>query len=155
MNGRGMARKLQARRSMRASLLLVVLTTTMSAFVGGAIAQQRGDTPSTVKEVMTAVTIPSSDEIFAAASDPPSTDKGWTDVRAAALRLSESGKLLMTARLAKDKGAWMDMARALVAEAEATAQIAGAKDRPALEQAADKLYATCETCHTRYLPGAQ
>ena len=127
---------------------------TAFTLVGVAIAQQHGGGPSTVKEVMTTITIPASDEIFNAASDPPSTDKGWTDVRAAALRLADSGKLLMTATLAKDKEAWMEMARALVAEGEAAAKIAGAKDRPALEQAADTVYAACKTCHARYMEGS-
>ena len=140
---------------MRASLLLVALAAAISASVGVAVAQQGGDEPSTVREVMMSMTVPASDEIFSAASDPPSTDKGWTDVRAAALRLSASGKLLMTTKLAKDNAAWMEMAQAFVAEADATARIAGAKDRQGLEEASDKVYSACKTCHVRYVPDSQ
>lgn len=141
---------------MRVSTLLIAFVTVTSTVAGVAIAQQRGDSrPSTVTEVMTSMTIPSSDEIFEAASDPPANDERWAKVRLAALTLAESGRLLTTTKLAKDTGTWMEMAAALVKEAEKAAQIANAKDAKALEAVADSVYLTCETCHSRYMAGAQ
>jgi hypothetical protein len=137
---------------MRARTLLTAIATAASMFVGVAIAQQSGSAPpSTVKEVMTSMTIPASDEIFESAFDTPTTDERWARVQRAALTLAESGKLLTTTKLAKDTGMWMDMARALVEEAERTSAAAGAKDAKALEALGDTLYATCKTCHSRYM----
>lgn len=137
-------------------LTLLIAFVTVTSTVGGVAIAQRGDSrPSTVTEVMTSMTIPSSDEIFEAASDPPADDERWAKVRLAALTLAESGRLLTTTKLAKDKGIWMEMAAALVKEAEKAAQIANAKDGKALEAVADSVYLTCETCHSRYMAGAQ
>lgn len=148
------ARKLQGPCGMRASIFLVALATATSTFV--AVAQQQPDSrPSTVKEVMTSMTIPAADEIFEFASDPPATDERWARLRLAALTLAESGRLLATTKLAKDTGIWMDMARALVKEAERASQIADAKDAKALEAVSDSVYSTCKACHSRYMADAQ
>lgn len=64
--------------------------------------------------------------------------------------LAESGRLLMTDAPARDKTTWMEMTRDLVKEAEAAVKVADAKDRDALEKAADSVYATCKVCHGRY-----
>ncbi len=148
------ARKLQGPCGMRASTLLVALATVMST-VAVAIAQQPRDSrPSTVKEVMTSMTIPSADEIFESASDPPATHERWARLRLAALTLAESGRLLATTKLAKDTGIWMDMARAMVKEAERASQIADAKDAKGLEAVSDSVYSTCKPCHSRYMADA-
>lgn len=107
-----------------------------------------------MKEVMTTMTIPSSDVIFEVASEPPQNDEGWSALRKAADTLAASGRLLMTTALARDTTTWMEMARALVSQAEATAKIAAAKKAESLAQAADDAYTTCETCHARYLEPA-
>ena len=100
------------------------------------------------------MTIPSSDEIFESASDPPATQERWVRLRLAALALAESGRLLETTKLAKDTGTWMDMARALVKEAERASQIADAKDAKGLEAVSDSVYSTCKPCHDRYMADA-
>ncbi len=113
--------------------------------------QNAGRAPETVKEVMTSMTIPASDAIFDAASEPPTRPVGWAAAGKAAATLAESGRLLMTDALARDKAAWMDMAAALVKEAEATVKAVDGKDRDALEVVGDRIYATCATCHGRYM----
>lgn len=116
------------------------------------VAARQGAAPNTanVKQVMLTMTIPASDVIFAAASEPPKDESGWKDVRKNALVLTESGELLLTGRLAKDKAAWMDMARAMVTQANVTLKAIDGKDLDALAQAADDLYVTCKACHDRY-----
>jgi hypothetical protein len=99
---------------------------------------------------MTSMTIPASDVIFDAASSPPATDAAWAALRQAAGTLAASGRLLMTAPLARDSNTWMEMARAMVTQAEAAMQVADAKARERLGQASDNVYTTCETCHKRY-----
>ena len=118
-----------------------------------AVAGARQDSardPASVKEVMTSMTIPASDVIFDAASNPPESDATWTALRKSADTLAASGRLLMTPAFARDTTTWMEMARAMVTQADATATIADAKERDRLEQVSDAVYATCKTCHDRY-----
>jgi hypothetical protein len=110
-----------------------------------------GTPPSTVKDVMTTMTIPASDMVFAAASDPPDDETEWAALEKSARTLADSGRLLMTPGLARDTGMWMDRAGALVKEAEAVQRLATGRNRDALEAAGDRVYATCETCHEHYL----
>jgi hypothetical protein len=106
-----------------------------------------------VKHVMVTMTVPASDEIFAAASEPPKDERQWVALRASAETLAESGRLLTTLDRAKDESEWMEMARALVTQAEVTLKTIDAKDADALAQASDDLYLTCKTCHDRYYVG--
>ena len=96
-------------------------------------------------------TIPSSDAIFDAAYEPPNDDEQWVAVRKNAVMLVESGKLLMTSERARDNTTWMEMARELVVQAEATLKAAEARNADALLNVSDPLYLSCETCHERYL----
>jgi cytochrome c556 len=122
-------------------------------FAAAATAQEQNpdEATATVKDVMETMTVPSSDVIFTAASEPPKDDQQWLAVRNSAVTLAESGKLLMTGGRAKDNTTWMEMARALVNQAEATSKAAEAKNSDALSKAGDDVYVTCETCHMRYM----
>jgi prophage DNA circulation protein len=106
---------------------------------------------ATVRHIMMALTVPSSDAIFDAASETPKTDQGWTKVGTSALVLAEAGNLLMIGPRAKDKDRWMRMARAQVDAAETVMKAAAAKDADALSKTGDALYETCDACHTRYM----
>jgi hypothetical protein len=126
---------------MSASLLVAVTLTAT-----GEAAQS-----TTVKQVMVNLTIPGSDAIFDAATDPPKTAEQWEAVRKGATTLVESGQLLQTADLAKDNNAWMEMAREMVTQAQATLKVVDAKDAGALGDVGDRVYVTCDTCHKRYM----
>jgi hypothetical protein len=104
-----------------------------------------------VKHVMVTMTVPASDAIFAAAYEPPKDERQWVALRKSAVTLVESGRLLTTVDRAKDDTGWMEMARALVTEAEVTFKAIDARDTDALAQAGDGLYLTCKTCHDRYM----
>lgn len=145
-----MARKLHAAALMR-TMLLTLLVVVWATLVSVAFAQKTAQSPKTVKEVMTTMTVPASDAIFAGAAEPPTNAEGWAAVRAGAVTLAESGRLLMTSALARDKGPWMEMAGDQVKAADAAAKVADAKDQQALEQTSDRIYATCKTCHDRYM----
>jgi hypothetical protein len=115
-------------------------------------AQDDRRAPATAKEVMTTMTIPASDAIFSAAAEPPASADDWAALQRNAAILGESGQLLMTDAMARDKTTWMEMARALVRESEAVRKMADARNRSALEEAADRIYVTCKSCHDRYSP---
>jgi hypothetical protein len=135
---------------MRTTTTLLVLA--CATFASAAFANRNTQSPpKTVKEVMTVMTIPASDAIFNGAAEPPTSNEGWASVRMGAVTLAESGRMLMTSGLARDKGPWMEMASALVKEAEAAVKAADAKDLKALEEVSDRLYVTCKACHDRYM----
>jgi hypothetical protein len=134
-------------KTVPAFIILALLT-----FVATVTARQDAARNTTsVKDVMLTMTIPASDVIFTAASEPPKDERAWQDVRKSALVLSESGELLLTTRLAKDTTTWMEMARTMVAQTKVTLKAIDAKDVDALAQAADDMYVTCKACHDRYM----
>jgi cytochrome c556 len=114
-------------------------------------AQQDQRETVTVKQVMETMTIPASDAIFSAAAETQRDAKVWQEARKAAVVLAESGDLLMTGGRAKDSTTWVDMSRALVAQAQAALKAIDAKDGDALVEASDSLYDTCKACHDRYM----
>ena len=97
------------------------------------------------------MTVPASDAIFSAAFEPPKDEQQWVALRRSAETLVESGRLLTTVDRAKDDTEWIEMARAMITQAEATLKTIESKDPDGLTQAADSLYPTCETCHARYM----
>jgi prophage DNA circulation protein len=124
----------------------------MFAAAAATAQQQNPDkAAATVKEIMQTMTEPSSDVIFTAASEPPTDQQQWEAVRKSAVVLAESGNLLMTGGRVKDNTTWMEMARALVDQADATVKAAEARNSEALSKAGDDVYLTCEVCHARYL----
>ena len=109
-------------------------------------------TIATTTEIMKTMTIPFSEAVFEAASNPPTDDKQWTKARDNALALAESANLLMIGDRVRDSGDWMKMSRAQVDAAEVAMKAAAAKNPEALSNAADALYETCDNCHKKYMP---
>ena len=106
---------------------------------------------ASVMEVMRTMTIPFSNAVFAAGSEPPKDDAVWLAARDQAVALAESGNLLMMGSRVKDRAAWLKFSRAQVDAAELAAKAAGAKNAEALSSAADGIYETCANCHKVYL----
>ena len=118
---------------------------------GTATPQEAVKAAPSVMEVMTTMTVPASDAIFSAASEPPKEASQWVALRASAKALADSGRVLTTiAHDAKDDAEWIEMARALVTEAEATFTAIDQKDADALSKVGDDVYLTCKTCHDRF-----
>ena len=129
-----------------------LIAVAIAVLVTGTATPQDADRAApAVKHVMATMTVPASDAIFSAASERPKDERQWVALRASAEALAESGRLLTTADRAKNDTEWIEMARALVTEAEATMRAVKAKDPDALTQAGDNLYLTCKTCHARYM----
>jgi cytochrome c556 len=105
----------------------------------------------TVHDIMEAITIPASNAVFAAASEPPKEAAQWAAVRRQALTVAESSNLLMMAGRAVDQKDWTQWASAQLKAAQAVMKAAQAKDADALQTASDALFETCEGCHTLYM----
>lgn len=130
-----------------------LITVVIAALAAGTASPQDADKAAqTVGQVMTTMTVPASDAIFAAASEPPKDDAQWVALRASVGTLAESGRLLFETGPSKDDAEWLEMARAMVAEAEVTMKAIDAKDAERLAQAGDDMYLTCKACHDRFDP---
>jgi hypothetical protein len=120
---------------------------------GAAMAQAPTFQPvGTVRQIMLGIVMPASDVIFAVPGQAPKDDKEWATVQNSALMLAETGNLLMLPGRAKDKGAWIKNAKALVEAGSEAFKAANAKDAKALEDIGNKIDETCEACHALYLP---
>jgi len=117
---------------------------------GTATPQEAVKAAPSVMEVMTTMTVPASDAIFSAASEPPKEAAQWVALRASAKVLADSGRVLTTIARAEDDAEWIEMARALVTEAEATFTAIDQKDADALSKTGDDVFLTCKTCHDRF-----
>jgi cytochrome c553 len=130
----------------------LIVSSALLCISAAAIARQDTLKPvATVKQLMTALVVPSSDVVFNATSDPPKTDQQWAAVWNNALALAESGNLLMIGPRARDGATWMKMARAQVDAAQAALKAAEAKNLEDLATAGDQIYETCAACHERYM----
>jgi hypothetical protein len=122
----------------------------MSAGTGGGM-----EAIGSVKDIMIALTVPTSTDVFNAASEPPRDDENWTRTRHQALALAESSNLLLMPDRSRDRADWNAFAIAQRRAAVVAMKAAENKDADALSNASDALYETCENCHKQYLPGEQ
>lgn len=104
----------------RPARALVVPTDVTLGSTAPTTPQDDPEASATVKEAMATMTVPASDAIFAAASDPPRDD--------------ESSALLMTGDRIRDNTAWVEMARGLVNQALAALKAAEARNSDALSK---------------------
>lgn len=104
------------------------------------------------RQIMLAMTIPSSDAVFGAAAEPPTTDEQWVTVERAALTLAESGNLLLMPGRAVDDGEWSRYSHMLVDTAAQAYAAAQAKGIDGVSDAGNLIYEACEGCHKKYMP---
>lgn len=107
---------------------------------------------ATVKQLMNALTVPTSSVVFGAAGGAPKDDAGWLNVERNALALAESGNLLMLPGRAKDDHEWRQQSIALTEAATLAINAAEARNADKLIEAGDAIYATCESCHMHFKP---
>ena len=103
-------------------------------------------------DIMQALTIPLSDAVFAAGSEPPKDDAAWAALQQKAFALAESANLLLIPPRNITSGSWGKWAVAQREAALTAMKAARAKNADALSSAGDALYETCEGCHKVYLP---
>lgn len=123
------------------------------AAIAGVTAQSNGGQKAvgTVKEVMQAITVPTSDVVFKAGANAPADDAAWTKARNEALALAESANLLLIADRAPTGEEWARLAIAQREAAVVAMRAAESHKAEALSDAADALYETCSNCHDKYM----
>jgi hypothetical protein len=105
---------------------------------------------ATMKQLMLDVIYPASNSVLLAINrGGPVDEKEWADVRRGALTLAESGNLLIMRNRAS---AWVADAKLLMDAGTAAYKAADAKDARALATLADRIDASCTTCHKQYRP---
>jgi hypothetical protein len=115
---------------------------------------------ASVKELMISIVDPAADVLWDSVGTViseegvdewyPKTDEEWAAVRRAAVTLMESGNLLMMGDRAKDKGAWMDLSRAMIEAGGAALAAAESKDPDAVFAVGETVYLACDRCHGLY-----
>ncbi len=106
---------------------------------------------ASAKELMELLVIPASNAVFDAGAEPPMSDEAWAAVRRQAVILAESANLLMVGSRVPDQGDWMRMSRAQLDAALEVIRAVDARNGDALSAAGDAVYATCDSCHTKYM----
>jgi hypothetical protein len=145
----------------------MVTLTVIFALAATVAAQRRGTPPAgrasgqpgamtaigSAKDIMVAITIPTSNDVFAAASETPKDDAGWEKAKNQALALAESANLLLMPARSGGRAEWNAFAVAQRNAAVVAMKAAAQKDATALSDAADALYETCDNCHKKYMRG--
>jgi len=105
---------------------------------------------ATMKQLMLDFIHPASNSVLLAINrGGPADDKEWADVRRGALTLAESGNLLI---MRNRTATWVADAKLLMDAGTAAYKAADAKDDRALAALADRIDASCTTCHKQYRP---
>jgi hypothetical protein len=105
---------------------------------------------ATMKQLMLDVIYPASNGILVSANrGGPADDAEWAEVRRGAMTLAESGNLLI---MRNGAAAWIADARMLTEVGQAAYRAAEARDTRALRAAADRVDASCMTCHKHFRP---
>jgi hypothetical protein len=117
-------------------------------------------TVASVRDLMDATVHPSAEVIFESVGTiisvkgieeiAPQNDEEWANVRRSAITVAEAGNLLMMGERPKDKGEWMNRARALIDAGILAKKAAEAKNPEALFNAGGIVYEACQQCHERY-----
>jgi len=105
---------------------------------------------ATMKQLMLDFIHPASNSVLLAINrGGPADDKEWADVRRGALTLAESGNLLI---MRNRTATWVADAKLLMDAGTAAYKAADAKDARALAALADRIDASCTTCHRQFRP---
>jgi hypothetical protein len=103
------------------------------------------------KQIMQALTIPSSEVLFGIGDKPPQDDADWLAVESAAIALAESGNLLLLPGRAVDTQEWAGFAHQLTEKSTAALKAAQTRDVDKVLEAGNDVYQVCEDCHNRYM----
>ena len=101
------------------------------------------------RQLMDAIIVPASDFLFNVPFEVPEDDTGWAVVENNAIRLAESGNLLLLRTDGREP--WADASRALIDAGEASLVAARARDVDRLLDLSEDILAPCSGCHDLYL----
>jgi len=80
----------------------------------------------------------------------PQSDNEWNELRRAADRLAEGGRLLKADPQRKDDQDWLKWSQAIIDSATLTRAAVKSKNADGILEAGDAIYNTCVGCHGGY-----
>lgn len=80
----------------------------------------------------------------------PSTDDEWAAVKGSAIRLAETGNLLMIPARSGGNPDWITHSRALIEQSNRAIKAIDAKDKDALFTIGGDIYDVCVNCHQQF-----
>lgn len=80
----------------------------------------------------------------------PQSAEEWNNLKNAAYVVAESGNLLMMEGRIRDRGQWVQMARAMIESGRQAIAAAEKRDTALVFSAGGALYETCSACHAAY-----
>lgn len=105
---------------------------------------------ATMKQLMLDVIHPASNSLLLLINrGGPDDEKDWAEARRSAMTLAESGNLLVMRNRTSN---WVADARLLTDAGSAAYKAAEARDPKALAALADRIDASCTTCHKQFRP---
>ena len=130
-------------------VMLAVTAVLMSA-LWPVLAAENADLQATtsVAEMMNRLVTPTSNAVFAVASEAPATDEAWRNLENSALMLAESANLLLIPGYARADARWPQDAALMKSAALAAFEAAKNRNVSLLEELGNTLYESCESCHT-------
>jgi hypothetical protein len=136
------------------SMKMLSLIVGVLLLAGAVMAQDSGTAQpvGNMSDIMVSIIYPAANEILTFANRAPADDKEWIALQRSAVRLGESGNLLMMRGHALNQGDWIKDAKLLVDVGAAAYKVAKAKDAGALPALNDQINASCTTCHKQYRP---
>jgi hypothetical protein len=111
-------------------------------------------------DLMNNVLDPAADEIWesvgtvitmeGAFEKAPSTDDEWAGLKGSAMRLAESGNLLLLPARSGGNPDWIKNALALIEQSNRALKAAEAKDKDAIFTIGGDIYDACTNCHKQF-----
>ncbi|HEY1304644.1 MAG TPA: hypothetical protein VGF24_13875 [Vicinamibacterales bacterium] len=128
---------------------LIIVSLLSSSLIAQAPSSELLRPVATMKQLMLEIIHPSSNDVQLAASRAPATDQEWAALKRSAMILAESGNLLIMRNSAAD---WVSASRSLIDVGSAAYKAGESHDAKALGALADRLDASCTSCHQKFRP---
>jgi cytochrome c553 len=133
--------------------VVLLLTLSLLLLAGAVIGQEASQPVGSMSELMVSMIYPAANDILLLINrGGPKDDKEWVALQYSAIRLAESGNVLMMRGRALNQDDWMKDAKMLVDVGASVYKAARAKDAGALAALNDSINAACTTCHKQYRP---
>ena len=132
------------------------LMISVSLCLAGVVNAQESSAQATasIRQIMEAMVIPTSDHIFNVGRQAPANDDEWTALLNSAVILAESGNLLLIGDRAKDD-TWVASSRALVEAGTMALKAAEKRNVDGVLEAGNLLIDSCQSCHEKHVQGEE
>ncbi|MDP7339535.1 MAG: hypothetical protein QF786_09495 [Vicinamibacterales bacterium] len=104
---------------------------------------------ASLKQIMEAMVVPTSDHLFNVGRQAPENDDDWTALRNSAVILAESGNLLLVGDRVKDD-TWVSSAHALIEAGSVALKATEDRNVDAVLEAGNLLLDSCQSCHEKH-----